>query len=423
MTSVNEKAGGPAERNGSGPGGAPGPAGESGSADGRGGGLTAGPDTRLRRLPGLSRLGPTDLAALRLWLLTRVATFVVVGASGWLFVGNDVKQPVPFLDRWARWDWEHFQIIAEYGYSGPPGGWRVPLEAFFPGLPMTIRAVHLAVPHWIAAGLLVSLVAGAVAVVAMARLAELDHPAGTGERAVLLILLSPCAVFLAAGYTEALFLAFAVPAWLAARRGQWWLAGLLGAGASTTRISGAFLAAALAVEFLTATDGRRRWSQLPWLAVPGIPVAAYFTYLWTRTGDWMAWQNAQERGWYRTFTDPLRSFQNTWAAAFNGTYEVGWAWMFRAEILAVFVGVVLTGWLLLRRRWGESTYVGLQLVAFATSYWYFSVPRATLLWWPLWISLAAWSMRRRAVLSAYLVLIAPLMVIFTLTFSLFRWAG
>ncbi len=74
--------------------------------------------------------------------------------------------------------------------------------------------------------------------------------------------------------------------------------------------------------------------------------------------------------------------------------------MFGAEIAAVGVGVALTGWLLWRRRWGEATYIGLQIWAFTTSSWFFSVPRATLLWWPLWIALAAWSLRRPVVSSA-----------------------
>jgi hypothetical protein len=363
-----------------------------------------------------------DVPVLRLWLLTRLTTFALVGASAWLFVGSDIKRPAPYLQRWARWDWEHFQVIAQYGYGGPPGGWRVPLEAFFPGLPLLLRVVHVLAQNWVLAGLLISVVAGAVAVV-LARLAELDHPGGTGERAVLLLLLSPCAVFLAAGYTEALFLAFALPAWLAARRGRWLLAGLLAAGASTTRVTGVFLAAALAVEFLTATDRRRQWRDLPVLAVPVLPVVAYFAYLHHRTGDWMAWQHAQEKGWYRSFTNPLAALGHTVDAAFGHDLEVGWQWMFRAELVAVLVGLLLTGWLLWRRRWSESVYVGLQVAAFTTSYWYFSVPRATLLWWPLWIGLAQWSLRRPAVLTVYLALVAPFMVVFTLLFSLYRWAG
>jgi hypothetical protein len=372
------------------------------------------------------RLTSLDRSALKLWLLTRVTTFMVVSAGAWLFTQNQgALQPGPYLDRWLRWDAIHYATIAEFGYGGDPAtGPRVPLEAFFPGLPLVLRALHALGIDLTVAGLLVSFVAGAVAVVALARLAARETgEAAVGSRAVLLLLLAPSAVFLAAGYTEALFLAFALPAWLAARRGSWARAGLLAAGAASIRVTGVFLALALVVEFLTARDGRRRWSALPWLAVPLLPVLAYMTYLHRRTGDWLAWVHAQEEGWYRSFTWPWDALSTTWEAAFGGVQTAGFAWMFRAELVAVAVGLALTGWLLWRRRWGEATYVGVQVAAFTTSAWFFSVPRATLLWWPLWIGLAAWSLRRPWVLPAYLALVAPFMVIFTLLYSLHRWAG
>jgi len=97
--------------------------------------------------------------------------------------------------------------------------------------------------------------------------------------------------------------------------------------------------------------------------------------------------------------------------------------MFGAEILAVGVGVLLTLWLLRRRRWAETTYIALQLYALTTSYWFFSVPRSTLTWWPLWIALAAWTLRRPVVFQTYLAVIAPFAVAFVLLFSNGRWAG
>lgn len=115
-----------------------------------------------------------------------------------------------YLDKWRKWDATLFITIAQYGYDGEPG--RPPddgLPAFFPGLPAALRLVHLVVPDWAAAGLLVSLVAGAVAMLALARLAEVEG--ATGWLAVLALLLFPMAVFLAAGYSESLFLAFAIP--------------------------------------------------------------------------------------------------------------------------------------------------------------------------------------------------------------------
>jgi hypothetical protein len=365
----------------------------------------------------------TDLVALRVWLLSRVATWVVVGAGAWLFATNE--QLVPLLQRWVQWDFHHLRAIADQGYVGQPTG--VPLEAFFPGFSLLLRALHVVGVDYVVGGLLISFVAGTVAVVALARLAELEYGGtggvgGAGERAVLLLVLAPSAVFLAAPYTEALFLGLAIPAWLAARKGRWPLAAVLAAGACTVRVTGLFLAAALIVEFLFGGQ-RRRWLDLPWLVLPAVPVLLFTAYLHSLTGDWLRWVHAQQEGWSRSFTDPVDAFRLTWQAGFGGTQPLGFAWMFRAEIVAIIAGVALTGWLLWRQRWGEATYVGLAVVAYGTSTWYFSVPRAALLWWPLYIGLAQWSMRRPAVLWTYLVLIAPFSVVFTLLYSVGRWAG
>ncbi|HEV2929747.1 MAG TPA: hypothetical protein VGW74_13720, partial [Propionibacteriaceae bacterium] len=40
--------------------------------------------------------------------------------------------------------------------------------------------------------------------------------------------------------------------------------------------------------------------------------------------------------------------------------------------------------------WGEASWVGVQVLAFSLSYWFFSVNRATLLWFPLWILVGRW---------------------------------
>jgi Gpi18-like mannosyltransferase len=352
---------------------------------------------------------------------------MTVYCAVWLFPANpENRAPDGVRTAFQQWDWYHFVDIARDGYfpgnSGPwTDGWDN-REAFFPGFPLVLRAVHAVVPHWTLAGLLISFVSGAVAVLALARIARQYRP-GTSidQDSVLFMLLSPCAIFLAVGYSEALFLAFALPAWLAARRHSWALAAILAACATSVRITGLFVAAAIAVHFLVSTH--RRWRAMPWLAVPVIPAAAYGIYLYAETGDRMAWTHAQERGWYRTFTNPWNSWTTTWEAAFGNVQATGYAFMFQAELVAMVIGLVLLALLLLGHRWPEAVYVGLSLLALGTSYWYMSIPRATLLWWPLWIGLAAWSLRRPAIRTVYLCVVAPLSTIFALTFLTGRWAG
>lgn len=392
--------------------------------------MTAEPRSARHREPPPRWLpNPTrpDREILLIWLASRVSVFVVAGAVGWLFVGAD-DQVVSWLSRWERWDFVHFRGIAEYGYGGEPTG--VPNEAFFPGLPVLLWLGGLIGLPYVFTGLLVSFVVGAVAALALSRLGDLEGGPGTGRLAVVAWVFAPPAVFLAAPYTESLFLGLAIPAWLAARRGKWAHAGVLAAAACTVRVSGVFLAAALVVEWLTARYGNRAgrsptsgWSDAGWLLLPAIPLAAWMAYLRWQTGDWLAWLNAQAQEWNRELTWPWDAWVNTWNAGFGGGQTPGFAWMFRAEIVALLIGIALTAALLWWRRWGEATWVGLQVIAFATSFWFFSVPRATLLWWPLWIAIGVVAQRRRWVLWAYLAVSAPLMAIWAAAFLTHRWAG
>ncbi len=355
------------------------------------------------------------------WVASRLAVLLLAGGVGVLLPDGDA---VPYLDRWLQWDVRHYQEVATTGYVEPPSG--TPVAAFFPGLPALMALVHASGLDLTAAGLAVSALAGAVAVLALARLAELDGPAGVGERAVALLVTSPAAIFLAAGYSESLFLALALPAWLAARRGRWLSAGILTGLAGLVRVSGVFLAVALVVVYLTDRRGGRlpvRGREVTGLALAFAGPAAFVGYLQVAQGDWLAWLHAQEEGWHRRFTFPWQALETTWAAAFGGTQTEAVAWAFRLELVAVLVGVVLTAVLLRRARWGEATFVGLQVAAMATSTWYFSVPRATLLWWPLWVLLAAATLRRRGLLVAYLAVSLPVCALVSAAFLTGGWAG
>ena len=406
----------------------------------------SGSEARSRRPSQRWWTSGSGVPALWLWAGSRVSVLVFVLAAAQLTASG---RPADFLDLWNRWDVSRLVFVARHGffpegalraaaftYEGEAHGGSVPWTvAYFPGQPLLLRAVHVVVGDWVAAGLLVSLVSGAIAVVALARLADLELP-GLGPRAVLALVSAPFSVFLAAGYSEALFLACALWSWYFARRRVWWAAGLLGALAATTRITGVFLGMALAVEWLVSRRGAtphdspgerppaRRpaavtllWTFLPWLST-----GVYFAWLRWQTGSWTAWQQAQSLYWHRGFAMPWQALATTWHTA-TTSHHPAFAFTYTAEILAVLVGVGLTGALLAYRRWAEASYVGLQIVAFATSTQFYSVTRATLLWWPLWLLLATWTIRHPRLGYAYLGISAPLAAAVTLGFVTAHWVG
>ncbi|MFC4012880.1 mannosyltransferase family protein [Nonomuraea purpurea] len=321
-----------------------------------------------------------------------------------------------YADKWRKWDSGLFITIAQYGYDGEPG--KPPddgLPAFFPGLPILLRAVHVVIPDWSLAGMLISLVAGAVAMVALARLAELEG--AQGWMAVLALLLFPMAVFLTAGYSESLFLAFAISAWLAARQGNWPQAAALAAGASCVRITGLFLALALVVEFFMRKESPRRAG---WLALPFVPLVAYSIYHFRRSGDWLAWKHAQEAGWGRDFAWPWEAWKTTWQAAMGGD---DFAVAFRMEIVGAVVAVGVLVWLIVLRRWSEAVYTGAQAAALMTSAYYLSIPRSLVLYFPLWVLIAKVATRRTWVIAVYALISGPLMILNATRFLSGAWAG
>jgi hypothetical protein len=385
------------------------------------------------RVPGLTS---GDWVALRIWLISRVAVLALTWPAVAILQGSS-KDTRPWLGLWNNWDASRLQHIAQYGYFGPPGHALPDQVALFPGYPLAQALMHVLVRQWTVSGLLVSLVAGGVAAVALGRIAELDYRPGTGATAVLYLVASPAAFFLAAGYTEALFLAFALTAWLAARRGNWLGAALLAGGASFIRINGVFLLAALAMAALRTPEGwgtgadeerpparpAQRIQALVTLLAALIPPALYELYLKARTGDWLAWQHAETAGWQRKITNPVDTYRTAWTAGFGHEFSAPINFVFQLEIVAVAAGVLTIIVLAVRRRWPETVYTALTIGALATSIWYESVPRALLLLWPVWCGLAVAAARRAWVGQLYLAVSIPVAVSIGLLFMTGNWAG
>lgn len=353
----------------------------------------------------------------------RAALLLLAYVGAWTTSRSVVASPSDYLERWDRWDAVLLRRLAEFGYDGDPSLPPDPgLPSFFPGHPLLLRAVHLLVPHWVLAGLLVSLVAGAVAAVALARLAQLEGMGTTDAgRAVLYLFTAPYAVFLVAGYSESVFLALALPAWIAARKEWWTTAGVLAAAAASVRVTGLFLAVALLVHY-AVTVRRVRWDASA-LLLPFAVGAAYTAYLHARTGDWLAWPHAQERGFGRRFAWPWDALRTTLEAGASAAQGAEYRFSFYAETGFVALGMALVVLLLRRRRWAEATCVGLAVGALASSTFFFSVSRAALLWWPLPLLLAAAAAKRPWIHVVYLAVSLPLLGALALTFTAGAWTA
>lgn len=300
------------------------------------------------------------------WLGTRALMGLV---AVWLMFGEHRT----FNDLFGNWDVAHFLAIAEHGYADSQD------IAFFPGWPMLLRMASMTGASALLAGMVLALLGSGFAAAALYRLG--------GAPAAIAWLLAPTAVFTMVPYTESVFCAAAFWAWERATAKQWGAAAVLAALAAAVRVSGVFLIVALVVLAISqAGSSQQRGRKLLWLVFPVAVVAAYVAYLHTITGSWTAWYDAQAAGWSRGFTWPWDSLQHTFDAFAPGAYadHPEWAWVFRAEVVSMAIGAIVTLACLFKRRWAEAVWVGLQIAAFSVSYWFMSVNRAVLLWFPLW---------------------------------------
>jgi hypothetical protein len=339
------------------------------------------------------------LGGLAIWVVTRVLL------SAWaLFTVSTsptVKRlPVPqtYFTLFFHWDSAYFERIALGGYFSPSSPRDLP--AFFPGYGIAGRlATALLLPGrhpsvgditvglWAAAAI-ASLLAG----IGLWKLAADRFGPRVAAGATVLLLAGPYSVFLAASYSEPLFLAFAVFAWYHARKGRWLAAGILAAGASLTRIDGVFLALALGVLSLQGQGGSWR-SRLPravgLVAVALSTVVGYFVYLWAMTGNPVEWLSAEKQGWHRRFTLPWISGATTLLKAFDPASSR--AHRIQALLEIVFAILCLAGGLVLarRRRWGGVVLVASTLASLMTSTTYLSLSRESLLLFPLTMLVAS----------------------------------
>ena len=199
----------------------------------------------------------------------------------------------PGIDIWARWDSDWYLRVAEDGYSDAPSS----TPAFFPLYPALVGGLgRLLAGHYVLAGVLLSLTACAIAFVLLHRLAVTRLGEEGAARAVLYLAIFPTALFLQAVYSESLYLALVLGAFLLAERGRFLGAGTIAGLALLTRPVGVALLPALALLAWRADDRRRA---LLGLAV-ALPIAGLYPLL---LGIWIdepfAFLRAQDGIWQR----------------------------------------------------------------------------------------------------------------------------
>lgn len=252
-------------------------------------------------------------AGLRAWTLvwaSAVAAFGGVSAEASRHYYGLEPLRDALIAPWQRWDTIWYSKIALEGYLSD-------VRVVFPPLyPLLLRILTpLVGNNVVATGLIVSSGAALVCFVLLYRLARDLEGAEHARRAVLFLAAFPTAFYLFAAYSEALFLALILGAFVCARRERWGWAGVLGGLAAMTRAQGIFLLLPFAVEFwMQQRAGRVAWRQAWVLGLIAAGSAAHMLWLVWQFSSPQVWFDAQAV-WHRTVL-PWQAAGEVWRAIF-----------------------------------------------------------------------------------------------------------
>jgi hypothetical protein len=224
----------------------------------------------------------------------------------------------PFWDAMARYDAGWYNDIAARGYRYVEGG-RSNL-AFFPLYPQLMGALGRLLgsnrEQFYQAGMIISWLSFAVAMVLLYRLAALDLPHINSVRAAAYGAVFPSAYFFGAVYSESLFLLGLVGAVLALRTHHWSWAVLAGAAMTATRVNGVMFVPAL-VLIAWQSAGPDRPTRIKAVAAAlgsCLGIGAYCVYNYQLTGNPFEWYYSIQRWGYYPGGNPLPGLVNVWSA-------------------------------------------------------------------------------------------------------------
>ena len=254
-------------------------------------------DRVLRAVRTFRRAGPPGwMLALAIFAVTRGITYVFVqGVSRFQSANRFTEAHPDYLQMVAHWwDAGRYSTIATGGYPNPvpryPTGEVMRNQlAFYPAYPRTVREMMIAFGmSWAVAGVILSLICGALAVIVMHSLVARVAGRTLATWTVVLFCVFPASPVLQFTYTESMATLLLVTAlWCLQRR--WYLPGIpVVLVTGFARPIGAPLVAVIGVHLLLRLYQRLRWAEpLRWHALVGLVLllgsSVFATFEWPLT--------------------------------------------------------------------------------------------------------------------------------------------
>lgn len=349
-----------------------------------------------------------------------------------MFGGFDIPRSFPadaLLGVWPRWDAINHLNLALRGYFDLPEGHSI----FYPFYPILTRlCTELIGGNVILAGLIVSTVAAFAAFVGLYQLADTFYGPEAAQWSVLALASYPTALFLVAPFTESLFLALTIGAFLASYQQRWWLAGLLGFLASLTRGPGMLSALPIAITAFqhwrttsTPFSGRRITSIGVALILPVAGGLAFI--LWRDLAGFPPVVETLRQYSGLEITNPVSGL----LAAITQWLRVR-DFITTLDLLSALLFIGLTGVMAFHPRWRKSEwliYVVVNLILFLSKQSFVasslqSLPRYVLILFPIFIMIGDWlAQQNRLTRFIYITCSSTTLIVFSMLYVLWIFIG
>jgi hypothetical protein len=368
--------------------------------------------------------------AILIFLCSRVVVALgLVFSRKYLPVATDVWSAGPFwYDQLLQWDSEwYFRIVAEgYRYNGDPTIQQN--IVFYPLYPMLARG--LAATGGLApsdALLLVSNVAGLLAIVVLFRLVREEFGDQLALATVALLSFFPTSVLLSAGYTEPLELLLTVSFFLALKRRRYLSAALFAGLAVADRSTGIVLLPVLLWEMWLNRDQKPLFPALiPCVLIATSGLWLFMIYLWYAFGDPLVFSEGQA-AFHQGTTLVTRLIAALKFEPFTRMILSDWnPWGQDSWFTLLFIVLILVGWSRLRSSWTLFA-VGALLLPYLTlsggPAGFVSMSRFNLVSFPLFVVLAGVGLRARWLLVGVIGLFSASLFMNTALFARRIWIG
>jgi len=322
---------------------------------------------------------------------------------------------------WSNFDGLHYLDLAEFGY-----GYQHKTDmdyAFFPIYPWAVRTFNI-FGSYLTSGLVVSHLTLLLALYFLYRLVALDFKTQVAKSTIYLLLLFPTAFFFGSVYTESLFLLLAVLSFYFARKNNFFMACVVALLASATKVTGVFLWPALIYEFWCVYEKDIKKCLNPsaiWLVLPPLGLLSFMRFQFLKTGNPFFFATMQANFTGRSVDKIILLHQVFFRYGKMLIFTDHWDPLFFTVVLELLSATLVLAVLIfslkkIRFSYWIFTFLSYLLPTFTGTF--MSMPRFTLVLFPVFIYLALWLERQHPYLkyiyyTASIVLSLFAIVLFT----------